>query len=362
MSDQQLRRMNRMLGESHYLLSVALQRSNVVSEAADVEDEQQRAQMTTKLRFDVSGSTGNVYGVALSRHHNCVSTHCSCPDFENFAARFAVACKHCCFILCRVLRLDLLQQRSLRSLPLRHWSRMVRRASRLDRRPLEESSLTNRAFLKRYRRAQKRKTASHASDNEGQQQSGFTEEQRAAFGICSVRDWQTTAKRRGATATSQTSSAALNEAQTANNVIKGDGQDHVHDQAGTAYTTEDNDVDESGKADDAETEDCAICFEALADRCDGDLICCGQCGNCAHRACIDEWITIGKHEDCVYCRAFLPYAALVTASDRALSAKRRRRVVDLVSDSDNEEDDGDDNNTAPDGTVYLNVAQNAGAQ
>lgn len=62
--------------------------------AASIDDQQ--------YTLDISGSTSNVYTVTI--HRNRKRIQCNCPDSTNWARRYGCVCKHCCFVLCRVLR------------------------------------------------------------------------------------------------------------------------------------------------------------------------------------------------------------------------------------------------------------------
>jgi len=111
--------MARMQRESHFLLGAAVDGSE------------------GSLNFDVSGSTGNRYSVQLRLFGNQVQTHCTCPDFDSYAQRWAVACKHCCFVFCRALRMPMASlavgNSSLRTLPARHWQQLCDRTQALAR-------------------------------------------------------------------------------------------------------------------------------------------------------------------------------------------------------------------------------------
>lgn len=54
--------------------------------------------------FAISGSTANVYKMKL--HAATRTMSCDCPDASSHAKRYNVLCKHCCFILIRVLKMD----------------------------------------------------------------------------------------------------------------------------------------------------------------------------------------------------------------------------------------------------------------
>ena len=54
------------------------------------------------LQFHISGSTRNVYTVTV--YPNSASVFCSCPDARSWAKKHKCVCKHCLFILYRVLK------------------------------------------------------------------------------------------------------------------------------------------------------------------------------------------------------------------------------------------------------------------
>ena len=53
------------------------------------------------LVFKICGSTKNIYTVELKNH----TITCDCPDYVSGCAKYQVICKHCCFVLFKVLRL-----------------------------------------------------------------------------------------------------------------------------------------------------------------------------------------------------------------------------------------------------------------
>jgi len=55
-----------------------------------------------KLEFHISGSTRNVYTVTV--YPNNANIFCTCPDAKNWAKKNNCICKHCLFILYRVLK------------------------------------------------------------------------------------------------------------------------------------------------------------------------------------------------------------------------------------------------------------------
>ena len=55
------------------------------------------------LAFHISGSTRNTYTVTIQKNSGDIK--CSCPDARSHAAHQKVVCKHCCFVLLRILRI-----------------------------------------------------------------------------------------------------------------------------------------------------------------------------------------------------------------------------------------------------------------
>jgi hypothetical protein len=54
-----------------------------------------------KYIFTISGSTANLYRVII--HNNRIS--CDCPDGTLWSKKFNCICKHCCFVLIKVLKM-----------------------------------------------------------------------------------------------------------------------------------------------------------------------------------------------------------------------------------------------------------------
>lgn len=55
------------------------------------------------LLFDISGSTKNVYHVTI--YGDTGTIFCTCPDAKSWAVKHNCICKHCLFVLYRVLRI-----------------------------------------------------------------------------------------------------------------------------------------------------------------------------------------------------------------------------------------------------------------
>jgi hypothetical protein len=54
-----------------------------------------------KLTFEISGSTNNIYKVQL--YFTSKMIYCNCPDAKKWCKLDNIICKHCCFILLKVL-------------------------------------------------------------------------------------------------------------------------------------------------------------------------------------------------------------------------------------------------------------------
>ena len=54
-----------------------------------------------KLTFEISGSTNNIYKVQL--YFTSKMLYCNCPDAKKWCKLDNIICKHCCFILLKVL-------------------------------------------------------------------------------------------------------------------------------------------------------------------------------------------------------------------------------------------------------------------
>ena len=56
-----------------------------------------------KFVFEVCGTTKNIYKVQIYKYSKMI--FCNCPDAKSYAKQNGVVCKHCCFILLKVLKL-----------------------------------------------------------------------------------------------------------------------------------------------------------------------------------------------------------------------------------------------------------------
>jgi len=82
MNEKQKKRYDKIFCEGFYLLNKTNNNKN--------------------LSFDVSGSKQDVYTVDINMEKNKI--FCSCQDMKSWAAKQHVVCKHCCFVLFRVLK------------------------------------------------------------------------------------------------------------------------------------------------------------------------------------------------------------------------------------------------------------------
>ena len=83
MNIQQLLRIDRIYNDSMYLLN--------------------KEHYTNKFVFDISGSTNNIYKVQIYFPSKMI--FCDCPDAKGICKKHKLLCKHCCFILIKVLKL-----------------------------------------------------------------------------------------------------------------------------------------------------------------------------------------------------------------------------------------------------------------
>ena len=84
-SGQQLVRLNKINFEEFYLL--------------------EKNHNNNKLIFKICGSTKNVYETKIYFKSRMI--FCNCPDSKSWAKRHGVICKHCCFVLFKVLKISI---------------------------------------------------------------------------------------------------------------------------------------------------------------------------------------------------------------------------------------------------------------
>ena len=81
---QQILRLDKVYNEDFYLLD--------------------KYQEDNKYIFKICGSTKNIYEVKL--YLNSKRIFCNCPDSKSWARKYNVVCKHCCFVVFKVLKLN----------------------------------------------------------------------------------------------------------------------------------------------------------------------------------------------------------------------------------------------------------------
>lgn len=67
-----------------------------------------------KFHFDICGSTKNIYKVRI--YFKSKMIYCNCPDAKSWAKKYGVICKHSCFVLFKVLKLNINKDEYLRTL------------------------------------------------------------------------------------------------------------------------------------------------------------------------------------------------------------------------------------------------------
>jgi len=113
----QFARLERMRRERHFLLDAktVTKESNVV------------------CTLEISGSTGNIYTITLSND----GMQCDCPDFFGNANADQIYCKHCCFVIYRVLASNIdceeVQPRQLKHQKVAQWQAKL---TEISQRPL----------------------------------------------------------------------------------------------------------------------------------------------------------------------------------------------------------------------------------
>jgi hypothetical protein len=93
---QQMNRHDRAMKQPLYLLDKFYKSTEGTTDEHD-----KIAYNYDHLVFKICGSTKNIYTVELK--NNTIT--CDCPDYESGCVKYQVICKHCCFVLFKVLRL-----------------------------------------------------------------------------------------------------------------------------------------------------------------------------------------------------------------------------------------------------------------
>lgn len=163
--DAQLRRLQRMYTERHFLLEI-------------------RTPSLQKTILCVSGSTGNVYEVCINSAEKTMQ--CSCPDFHTGAECEQVLCKHCCFILYKVFRMcfksDFFSNNSERQFTSEEVTTFERKISQIQR-SRKSFDFISDALTEKYN--QLKNDAKNESNNGGKRK---LEVDLTAFGVVSCKD------------------------------------------------------------------------------------------------------------------------------------------------------------------------------
>ena len=93
---KQMTRYNRAMKQPVYLLDKFYE-----SNEGTIDEPEKNTYNYDHLVFKICGSTKNIYTVKLKNH----AITCDCPDYVSGCAKYQVICKHCCFVLFKVLRL-----------------------------------------------------------------------------------------------------------------------------------------------------------------------------------------------------------------------------------------------------------------
>lgn len=245
---EQSRRLERMRREPLYLLDAS---AVIANEGSDRDD-------GAVLRYHVSGSTGTLYTVSVERRR----LSCTCPDFTTGARRHGVECKHCCFVVYRVLgdafaaqHFDAARRRRIGD---DQWRRLCDRTRRLHQHQ-------------------------HSHNGDSPATSGGSGNDEQPY------DWT---------------------------------HDPAWRQATGLVSAADYDADATG----AELQCAICFDELRAAAGSTQLLVqCGTCSKCVHRSCADQWVRTGDHDCCVYCRSPLVYAAVLAERDAHGDAARKRR-------------------------------------
>jgi hypothetical protein len=194
--------------------------------------------------FVISGSTANLYKIKLQTDKMSEGLKplisCSCPDMFSWAKEYGLKCKHCCFVLVKVLRLpeNWLISGQIEKDPVQSASMINARLQNLQMR----AELTNADYIAKYQQI----------------------------------------KASGGVSAEPTIEKKLQEE---NSGDKTEKSDPILDKF---KVTKELDGEE----------ECPICFDSL------DVVSsfqCPTCRNLVHQHCMDKWLSTG-HKNCVYCR------------------------------------------------------------
>lgn len=245
------------------------------------------------LHYRISGSTGNVYDVTIGH-----TLRCSCPDASSGARRHSVLCKHCCFVVHRVLG------ESVTTMSV--WSQPRNRIGGQQFNEWQHVTCSLPQFV--------HDESPAAVLIPEPVRHRFSDELPAVGGAASASVIRRTANGGGARSARVGASIVVSSDPWTSDVA-------WRAAAGIVLVS-----DYDALAPGAETQ-CAVCFDDLVARQHTHLVRCGTCNKCLHRTCADQWIRAGDHDYCVYCRSDLAYAAvLVELDDQHCTPQKRRRV------------------------------------
>lgn len=113
------------------------------------------------LTFKVSGSTANIYTVSIDKQEKRI--RCNCPDSSSWAHKQGCICKHCCFILIKVVKLPLMQleQQFFDNHRRFNDSMLNDIEKRLNQLKLTESDIVNPDYIKKFKKCQKQQNIVH---------------------------------------------------------------------------------------------------------------------------------------------------------------------------------------------------------
>ena len=259
-SPAQLSRFKKIYHEPFFVLSARVSPSpDWVGVAAG--DGQAVATAAGTVRFGVSGSARAVYTVALAPDGACA---CTCMDAAINCRRARCVCKHVCFVLYRVLRLQ--------------GTAFFMNANRLPEGLVADTAasvLDGRLNV-------------HHDERESIPQ-GDVDALCEALGRLgrSLPPRASDSASSGVGGTSRRQAPAPAPAQHAQ-------QAHAQAQAPDFLT-----VRRAPEPDD----ECPVCYDLLVGGGGGELRGCPDCGRGVHRACIDRWLWAAPRPTCVFCRS-----------------------------------------------------------
>lgn len=149
--DQQ-KRYNKIYSEKFYLCDIAKSKEN-----------------DNNYDFAISGSTANIYNMTLDQ--SSLSIKCDCPDATSWAVKKGVICKHCCFLLVRVIKIDekilendILTNKDQKFSPQVFWQ-VKSAVEKMTQSKIYSKDVINLDYIKKYKKIK---------DNNGQDKNKFS--------------------------------------------------------------------------------------------------------------------------------------------------------------------------------------------